>query len=57
MLSAQITDAGLKALGQCGNLVSINMGQASGLTDGALISICSGNPLMKVLVCSVLYDM
>lgn len=46
----KLTDLGLKALHQCGSLESVNLGQASGLTDGSLIAICTGNPLLKVLV-------
>lgn len=48
----KLTDVGLKALGQCGSLESVNLGQASGLTDGALIAICNGNPCLKNLVVS-----
>lgn len=51
----QLTDLGLKALNQCGSLESVNLGQASGLTDGSLIAICTGNPLLKVLVCINLF--
>ncbi|KAI5068169.1 hypothetical protein GOP47_0016514, partial [Adiantum capillus-veneris] len=46
----KLTDLGLKALHHCGSLESVNLGQASGLTDGSLIAICTGNPLLKVLV-------
>ncbi|MCO5603487.1 hypothetical protein L7F22_057638 [Adiantum nelumboides] len=46
----KLTDLGLKALHHCGRLESVNLGQASGLTDGSLIAICTGNSLLKVLV-------
>ncbi|KAH7288149.1 hypothetical protein KP509_31G014500 [Ceratopteris richardii] len=46
----KLTDLGIKALHQCGSLESANLGQASGLTDGSLTAICTGNPHLKVLV-------
>lgn len=48
----KLTDVGLKVLGQCGSLESVNVGQASGLTDGSVAAICTGNPLLKSLVLS-----
>jgi hypothetical protein len=48
----KLSEAGLKALGQCGTLESVNAGQASGVTDAALIAICEGNPGLKSLALS-----
>lgn len=48
----KLSEAGLKALGQCGTLESVNAGQASGVSDAALTAICEGNPGLKSLVLS-----
>lgn len=48
----KLSEAGLKALGQCDTLESVNAGQASGVTDAAVVAICTGNPGLKALVLS-----
>ncbi|KAH9323959.1 hypothetical protein KI387_018598, partial [Taxus chinensis] len=45
----RLTDAGLKALGQCSTIEVINLGQISGLNDGSITAICAGNPHLKTL--------
>jgi len=46
----QLSEAGLKALGQCGTLGSVNAGQAHGVTDAVVSALCEGNLSLKSLV-------
>lgn len=46
----QLSEAGLKALGQCGTLGAVNAGQAHGVTDAVVSALCEGNLSLKSLV-------
>ena len=49
-LGLQMSETGLKALGQCGILESVHAGQAQGVTDAAVATLCEGNLALKSLV-------
>jgi hypothetical protein len=46
----KLSEAGLKALGQCGTLGAVNAGQAHGVTDAVVSALCEGNLSLKSLV-------
>ncbi|KAH8939466.1 hypothetical protein BDL97_15G038900 [Sphagnum fallax] len=48
----KLSEAGLKALGQCGTLGAVNAGQAHGVTDAVVSALCEGNLSLKSLVLS-----
>jgi hypothetical protein len=46
----KLSEAGLKALGQCGTLGAVNAGQAHGVTDAVVSALCEGNLSLKSLM-------